>query len=336
LLDDTSREFEKNTSWSQTFLQGAMSTIQDAGSGSLKAALTAVGGGASGLAFLSSIASGKGFSGSAEEARQTWNQVRGGVWNYYFDKGKALGLDDNLSKMYAHGVLQGWSAAAEKQLGAAMPQLQQYGADRDQAVLARAEYLQGQGYGSAEARQRAEQEVSLAEKAGQTGMNNWAGKIVEGEKLFHQAREARFHMSAGPGPSGKLQQYEPFIMRAAQIHAVDPGLIRSVIMAESKGNPRAVSPKGAMGLMQLMPGTASDMGVKNPYDPEQNIMGGTKYLRQMLSKFNGDVSKAVTAYHSGPEPVMKGEQPGPKTAKYVNEVMRHYLAQQKVDKMRLM
>lgn len=336
LLDDTSREFNGNKSWSQTFLEGSMSTLQETGSGSLKAALTAVGGGVSGLAFLSSIASGKGFSGSVDEARQTWNQVRGGVWNYYFDNGKALGLDDNLSKMYAHGVLQGWSAAVEKQLGAAMPQLEHYAADRDQAVLARAEYLQGEGYGSAEARQRAEQEVSLAEKAGQTGMSNWAGKVVEGENLFHQAHEARFHMSAGHGTRGNLQQYEHFIMRAAQTNAVDPGLIRSVILAESKGNHRAVSPKGAMGLMQLLPGTARDMGVKNPYDPEQNIMGGTKYLRQMLSKFNGDVSRAVAAYHSGPEPVMKGEQPGPKTAKYVSEVMNHYLTQQNIDKARLM
>ena len=336
LLDETNREFDGNKSWSQTFLEGSMSAMQDTGSGSLKAALTAVGGGASGLAFLSSVVSGKGFSGSVEEARQTWNQVRGGVWNYYFDKGKALGLDDNLSKMYAHGVLQGWSAAAEKQMGTAMPQLEHYAADRAQAILTRAEYLQGQGYGSVEAQQKAGQEVSLAQKAGQTGMSNWAGKIVEGENLFHQPHEARFHMSAGPDRRGNLQPYEPIINRAAQTHGVDPGLIRSVILAESSGNPRAVSPKGAMGLMQLMPGTARDMGVKNPYDPEQNIMGGTNYLRQMLSKFNGDVSRAVTAYHSGPETVMKGKQPGPKTANYVNEVMRHYQAQQKIDQTRVM
>jgi hypothetical protein len=331
VLDDTSREFDNNKTYSQSFLEGSMRALQDGGSGSLKAVVSAVAGGKTMHNFLESVASGKGYSGSKEAAKQAWDQARTPLWNYYVDKGKSLGLDDNLSKMYAIGALQGWGAAIESQIGSNMPQLEGASATRSQAIQSRADYLQGQGYSTGEASQRAEQEVQLAERAGQTGMDNWAGRIAAGEKVFSQARDARGHMSP---TRGNLQQYEGTISRAAQTYNLNPNLIRSVIMPESRGNPNATSPKGAMGLMQLMPGTAKGLGVNNPYNPHENIMGGTRYLKGLLDRYKGDpqqLPKALAAYNAGPDRVPKnvplekseawkiGETRG-----YVNKVMGRY------------
>ncbi len=118
-------------------------------------------------------------------------------------------------------------------------------------------------------------------------------------------------------------------------YSLDPDLVNSVIKAESGFNARAVSPKGARGLMQLMPGTASQLGVPNAFDPEANVEGGTKYLRELLERYNFDIVKALAAYNAGPQRVEKfgGVPPYYETRAYVARIVRDFnkkkLAQQK-------
>jgi hypothetical protein len=114
------------------------------------------------------------------------------------------------------------------------------------------------------------------------------------------------------------------VRKAAAKYNLPPALITAVIRAESNFEVGAVSSAGAQGLMQLMPATAKELGVKNPFDIEQNIDGGTKYLRKMLDRFGGSVRKALAAYNAGPGTVMKynGRVPYPETRQYVKRVLR--------------
>jgi soluble lytic murein transglycosylase-like protein len=120
--------------------------------------------------------------------------------------------------------------------------------------------------------------------------------------------------------------YHSIVDEKSRKHNVDPKLVKAVISAESGWNPMAISPKGAVGIMQLMPKTASDMGVGNRFNPEQNIEGGVKYLRFLLDKFNGNMTLTLAAYNAGPARVerVKGVPSIPETINYVKRVMNTY------------
>jgi len=123
-----------------------------------------------------------------------------------------------------------------------------------------------------------------------------------------------------------LDSYDDLILEAAGRHQVSPALIKAVVLVESGFNARALSPKGAMGLMQLMPGTAEELGVAEPFDPAQSISGGTAYLRKMLDRYGGNRDKAIAAYNAGPGRVDEygGTPPIPETQFFVRNVSRFY------------
>lgn len=103
----------------------------------------------------------------------------------------------------------------------------------------------------------------------------------------------------------RLKKFEPVIEEASKIYGVHTDIIKSIILAESAGNEKAVSKANAKGLMQLIDSTAAEMGVRNSFDPEQNILGGTKYFSQLLKQYNGNLKLAFAAYNAGPQNVNK-------------------------------
>ena len=127
-------------------------------------------------------------------------------------------------------------------------------------------------------------------------------------------------------PAISEQELEPMIKRFSRQHQLHPALIRAVIKAESNFDPRAVSRSGAIGLMQLMPQTALQLDVRDLYDPEDNIGGGTKYLRQLLDRFRGNLPLALAAYNAGERVVDRYRTLPPidETRQYVRKVLRYY------------
>jgi hypothetical protein len=127
-------------------------------------------------------------------------------------------------------------------------------------------------------------------------------------------------------PGGDMNRFDSLINSAARLHQVDPLLIKAIVHAESDFDPYAVSKKGAKGLMQLMPETARDMQVADPFDPEANILGGTRFLKKNLDRFNNDLELSLAAYNAGPERVQAaGRIPGiPETQDFINRVLEYY------------
>jgi|SRR5215470_9838412 len=154
----------------------------------------------------------------------------------------------------------------------------------------------------------------------------------------HQPTTSQPRGGTGPPPQLPLftaQNLNDAVNAASDKTMVDPALISSVIRAESGFNPRAVSPKGAQGLMQLMPQTATNLGVPNAFDPKSNVDGGTRYLRWLLERYNYDLVKALAAYNAGPQRVeqYRGVPPYHETRAYVARIIRDFnrkkLAEQK-------
>ena len=125
---------------------------------------------------------------------------------------------------------------------------------------------------------------------------------------------------------GDIREYEEMIRQASKQFQVDSSLIKAIIKAESDFDHRAVSNKGAQGLMQLMPCTADDMNVKNCFDPKENILGGTRYFSLLLKRFNNNKTLALAAYNAGPEEVesRQGIPPFEETRTFVERVMNYY------------
>lgn len=141
-------------------------------------------------------------------------------------------------------------------------------------------------------------------------------------------------VSPGPSPSGASEDVsenppgtlDRIVSEAAKRHSLDPNLVKAVITTESGWNPRAISRKGAIGLMQLEPGTAERFGVQNPFDPTQNVEGGSAYLKSLLDRYNGDLTKTLAAYNAGEHAVDSsgGVPPIPETELYVQKVTNRY------------
>jgi len=145
------------------------------------------------------------------------------------------------------------------------------------------------------------------------------------------SREYRLVSGAAAGlaeaVAGAAMRFGDEVREAAVRHGVDPLLVHAVIRAESAYNPRAVSPKGAVGLMQLMPETARRFDVADRFDPRMNLEGGTRYLRELIAQFGGNLELALAAYNAGESAVLRagGRVPAIReTVDYVRRVQRHY------------
>jgi soluble lytic murein transglycosylase-like protein len=127
-------------------------------------------------------------------------------------------------------------------------------------------------------------------------------RVIDQPTDVYQVEGAPRYVSTTPvaaEATSARELYEPYVLEYSNRHSLRPELVRAVIQVESGYNARALSPKGAMGLMQLMPDTARMLGVQRPYDPEQNIRGGTRYLRLLLDKYDGSEELALAAYNAG-------------------------------------
>lgn len=141
-------------------------------------------------------------------------------------------------------------------------------------------------------------------------------------------REIRYAMSSLRLPEGRPEpsSYDALIERAALRHGVPAALVKAVVKTESNFQRHAVSRAGAQGLMQLMPQTAAELGIQNPFSPEENLHGGTRYLRTMIDRFGGDWKHALAAYNAGPGAVDQygGIPPYRETREYVERVLHYY------------
>ena len=168
-----------------------------------------------------------------------------------------------------------------------------------------------------------------------SGVTHFSNVPVDGRYRLLLATPPQERVARPENWLGKSAIFEPLIQRAARSQAVRPELVRAVIVVESAFNPHAVSPRGAIGLMQLRPATARRYGVADAFDPEQNITGGVRYLRDLLVRYGNNLELTLAAYNAGEDAVERyGHRipPFAETQRYVPTVLRIYrslLAQQR-------
>lgn len=151
---------------------------------------------------------------------------------------------------------------------------------------------------------------------------------IAGERHLPSARASASNAGAGAFRSLVAGEYEALARRSGRAAGVDPALVAAVAQTESGFDPHATSSTGAVGLMQLMPGTARELGIADPYDPRENVHGGAAYLHLLLERFAGNVRLAVAAYNAGPGAVERygGVPPFAETRAYVERVLAAYRA----------
>lgn len=166
------------------------------------------------------------------------------------------------------------------------------------------------------------------------GRTHLTDKPMKGNVVLVKVIRLDSHRRA---PAGSLAErrrtYAPLISRVAREQRLHPELLHAVVRAESAYDPKAISSKGAVGLMQLMPATADRYGVRDRHDPQQNLAGGARYLRDLLELFEDDLTLALAAYNAGENAVLRhGRQvpPYPETQDYVRKVQRFYQASRDV------
>jgi soluble lytic murein transglycosylase-like protein len=148
--------------------------------------------------------------------------------------------------------------------------------------------------------------------------------VVPDEVVDEIVEEVKAAVAAEPSTDGR--DLRTLATETARRHGIDPELVLAVVSVESAFRPDAISPKGAQGLMQLMPGTARELGVKDPLDPAANLDGGTRYLNALLQQYKGDLKRALAAYNAGAGAVKRhgGVPPYRETREYVQKVLERY------------
>ncbi len=160
----------------------------------------------------------------------------------------------------------------------------------------------------------------------ESGVINLTDRHPVGKKYRRLVKDSAKTQPIGSGRTYHPDRWDTYIGEAGLRYSVDPALVKAIIRAESNFNPYAVSPKGAEGLMQLMPATANMVQVADSFNPADNISGGVRYFRYLLDKFEGDVTLSLAAYNAGEANVRKygGIPPFKETQQYVRRVLSHY------------